>query len=125
MLNPKIRPRAVVGYGVKIFHPSPPNYFTRSPGKNPARSVENFWELICTSEEVFMYLHNVSTLSPFKPFKRELILSYLFPLIFSFCHIYLKKKKLNEYRYSYITASDLINRHTVNIDCLSEEPPSK
>ena len=32
MLNSKIRPRAVVGYGVKIFHPSPPNYITRSPG---------------------------------------------------------------------------------------------
>ena len=34
MLNSKIRPRAVVGYGVKIFHPSPPNYVTRSPGKD-------------------------------------------------------------------------------------------
>ena len=32
MLNSKIRPRAVVGYGVKIFHPSPPNDVTRSPG---------------------------------------------------------------------------------------------
>ena len=32
MLNSKIRPRAVVGYGVKTFHPSPPNYVTRSPG---------------------------------------------------------------------------------------------
>ena len=32
MLNSKVRPRAVVGYGVKIFHPSPPNYVTRSPG---------------------------------------------------------------------------------------------
>ena len=31
MLNSKIRPREVVGYGVKIFHPSPPNYVTRSP----------------------------------------------------------------------------------------------
>ena len=31
MLNSKIRLRAVVGYGVKIFHPSPPNYVTRSP----------------------------------------------------------------------------------------------
>ena len=29
-----LRPRAVVGYGVKIFLPSPPNYVTRSPGKN-------------------------------------------------------------------------------------------
>ena len=27
-----LRPRAVVGYGVKIFLPSPPNYITRSPG---------------------------------------------------------------------------------------------
>ena len=32
MLNSKIRSRAVVGYGIKIFHPSPPNYVTRSPG---------------------------------------------------------------------------------------------
>ena len=32
MLNSKIRPRAVVGYGVKIFHPSPPNYVARSTG---------------------------------------------------------------------------------------------
>ena len=32
MLNSKIRPRAVVGYGVKIFYPSPPNDVTRSPG---------------------------------------------------------------------------------------------
>ena len=27
-----LRPRAVVGYGVKIFLPSPPNNVTRSPG---------------------------------------------------------------------------------------------
>ena len=27
-----LRPRAVVGLGVKIFLPSPPNYVTRSPG---------------------------------------------------------------------------------------------
>ena len=27
-----LRPRALVGYGVKIFLPSPPNYVTRSPG---------------------------------------------------------------------------------------------
>ena len=33
MLNSKIRPRAVVGYGVKIFRPSPLNYITRSPGE--------------------------------------------------------------------------------------------
>ena len=29
-----LRPRAVVGYGVKIFLPSPPNYVTRSPGRD-------------------------------------------------------------------------------------------
>ena len=29
-----LRPRAVVGYGVKTFLPSPPNYVTRSPGVN-------------------------------------------------------------------------------------------
>ena len=28
-----LRPRAVVGYGFKVFLPSPPNYVTRSPGK--------------------------------------------------------------------------------------------
>ena len=28
-----LRPRAVVGYGVRIFLPSPPNYVTRSPGE--------------------------------------------------------------------------------------------
>ena len=28
-----LRPRAVVGYGVKIFLPSPPHYVTRSPGR--------------------------------------------------------------------------------------------
>ena len=32
----KQQPRAVVGYGVKIFLPSPPNYVTRSPGINAA-----------------------------------------------------------------------------------------
>ena len=40
MLNSKIRPRAVVGYGVKIFHPSPPNYVTRSPGCNSFEARE-------------------------------------------------------------------------------------
>ena len=27
-----LRPRMVVGYGIKIFLSSPPNYVTRSPG---------------------------------------------------------------------------------------------
>ena len=33
-----LRPRAVVGYIVKIFLPSSPNYVTRSPGE-----VENYY----------------------------------------------------------------------------------
>ena len=32
VLKQHLRPRAVVGYGVKILLPSPPNYVTRSPG---------------------------------------------------------------------------------------------
>ena len=32
-----LRPRAVVGYGVKIFLPSPPNYVTGSPGYERAK----------------------------------------------------------------------------------------
>ena len=32
-----LRPRVAVGYGVKIFLPSPPNYVTRSPGRNVKR----------------------------------------------------------------------------------------
>ena len=36
-----LRPRAVVGYGVKIFLPSPPNYVTRSPGF--------FYFVLCTN----------------------------------------------------------------------------
>ena len=45
MLNSKLGPRAVVGYGVKIFLPSPPNYVTRSPGDGWAeekRSGKNY-----------------------------------------------------------------------------------
>ena len=34
-----LRPRAVVGYGVKIFLPSPPHYVTRSPGQNKRVAV--------------------------------------------------------------------------------------
>ena len=34
-----LRPRAVVGYGVKIFLPSPPNYVTRSPGSSIVRLI--------------------------------------------------------------------------------------
>ena len=41
MLNSKIRPRAVVGYGVKIFHPIPPNYVTKSPGKRTMQEMLN------------------------------------------------------------------------------------
>ena len=36
-----LRPRAFVGYGVKIFIPSPPNYVTRSPGEFAMKLVKN------------------------------------------------------------------------------------
>ena len=45
-----LRPCAVVGYGVKIFLPSPPNYVTRSPGEDATVTVtttgaaeDDFW----------------------------------------------------------------------------------
>ena len=45
MLNSKIRPRAVVGYCVKIFHPSPPNYVIRSPGDSYWTGLVDKWLL--------------------------------------------------------------------------------
>ena len=36
-----LRPRAIVGYGLKIFLPSPPNYVTRSPGTVFTTSDDN------------------------------------------------------------------------------------
>ena len=36
-----LRLRAVVGYGVNIFLPSPPNYVTRSPGKEGVLAEDN------------------------------------------------------------------------------------
>ena len=51
MLNLKIRLRAVVGYDVKIFHPSPPNYVTRSPGWAIIFKFDqirkNWWRISC------------------------------------------------------------------------------
>ena len=39
-----LRPHAVVGYGVKIFLPSPPNYVTRSPGSFEAKFSRSLYE---------------------------------------------------------------------------------
>ena len=36
-----LRPREAVGYGVKIFLPSPPNYVTRSPGNYASAKIFN------------------------------------------------------------------------------------
>ena len=58
MLNSKIRPRVVVGYGVKIFHPSPPNYVTRSPGIL-IRHMQQFSKF-CTIKRFFAFLLQVS-----------------------------------------------------------------
>ena len=41
-----LRPRAVVGYGVKIFLPSPPNYVTRSPGESKGHKYRIEWSPI-------------------------------------------------------------------------------
>ena len=69
MLNLKIRPRAVVGYGVEIFHPSPPNYGTRSSGvyikKNTADQILHqdtvllfcyVWSLLPYLDSLILYL---------------------------------------------------------------------
>ena len=37
-----LRPRAAVGYGVKIFLPSPPNYVTRSPERERFQMLSVF-----------------------------------------------------------------------------------
>ena len=53
MLNSKTRPRAVVGYGVKIFLPSPLNYVTRSPGEqwsHKIRRSKSIVGLMCSRE---------------------------------------------------------------------------
>ena len=50
MLNSKIKPRAVVGYDVKILHPSPPNYVTRSPGGKSAANDESYDPSAATNE---------------------------------------------------------------------------
>ena len=39
-----LRPRAFVGYGLKIFLPSPPNYVTRSPGLDPTADCSDIIE---------------------------------------------------------------------------------
>ena len=44
-----LRPCAVVGYGIKIFLPSPPNYITRSPAYIDTlgcRDIVAVWTLV-------------------------------------------------------------------------------
>ena len=53
MLNSKIRPRAVVGYGVKIFRPSPPNYVTRSPGRCQGHVVSDYIDDTYHQQQLF------------------------------------------------------------------------
>ena len=47
-----LRPREVVGYGVKIFLPSPPNYVTRSPGKYS----DFLWVVLNKYRDIFAWL---------------------------------------------------------------------
>ena len=47
-----LRSRAVVGYGIKIFLPSPPNYVTRSPGVYEAFQPSLFTSLLLTLSQI-------------------------------------------------------------------------
>ena len=50
-----LRPRAAVGYGVKIFLPSPPNYVTRSPGGSLRKyDVDGSENVICKCNFAFL-----------------------------------------------------------------------
>ena len=51
-----LRPRAVVGYGLKIFLPSPPNYVTRSPGEDEYA----YWKSTEAKAKVELNLFNLS-----------------------------------------------------------------
>ena len=62
-----LRPRAVVGYGVKIFLPSPPNYVTRSPGSDYEAKVRS---LRC-------FLHPFSPPQHSNPLMKHLTLSLM------------------------------------------------
>ena len=69
MLNSKIRPRAVVGYGVKIFHPSPPNYVTRSPGtvlRTERKMARRFAKVLEEEIQEAFYLVNTKTTIPLR-----------------------------------------------------------
>ena len=50
-----LRPRAVVGYGVKIFLPSPLNYVTRSPGRETQSISANTRKIIFSFLRLFMH----------------------------------------------------------------------
>ena len=47
-----LRPRAVVGYGVKIFLSSPANYVTRSPGETLALNRVCNWRTNKSTETI-------------------------------------------------------------------------
>ena len=84
-----LRPRAVVGYGLKIFLPSPPNYVTRSPGMHSAQSqrllpikhritcenqrwCHNKWAAKLTSLGINSVFTNVINEHAFQPKTKEL-----------------------------------------------------
>ena len=84
MLNSKIRPRTVVGYGVKIFHLSPPNYVTKSPGCDWAQKyflcpirVQLF--LCYFRDFLFEHVHRQTFCSPDRHFNIYLLVQESFP----------------------------------------------
>ena len=64
-----LRPRAVVGYGVKIFLPSPPNYVTRSPGESRCH--------ITIEEQMFLFTKGTQKRFNLFQFIQLLVLNFL------------------------------------------------
>ena len=63
MLNSKIRPRVVVGYSVKIFHPSPPNYLVRTSRESRTNKLERFIS-VATNETISVRITDRTLRSP-------------------------------------------------------------
>ena len=58
-----LRPRAVVGYGAKIFLPSPPNYVTRSPGRDHSELI---LPKLKNTPTIILVSTDTSKIQPFK-----------------------------------------------------------
>ena len=78
-----LRLHAVVGYGVKIFLPSPPNYVTRSPGNHVSIScglISNFKALRFTYLNVELHFEPISETKIGKTKPKQKFPAHIFPL---------------------------------------------